>query len=435
MKKYFLPVSWLYRFLTIALISLLILIPQLSLHTASYARAQGNNSTFDNSTSGSSTPELPAISDNFTLHLSPPSDNATIGIPFPESTAKVVNPDEEAQLLSPKGKIKLKIPKGIISKSTQFELKEHVNLSSTGMKMVNLFELNATQVDSKEKVKKFNKELEITIQHTPEELAGLDLDSLYLYYLDEETRQWVPVPSTFDRDTLILTATIDHFTHFGEQANPLQNGPGRVMAADVDLHSGAATYSYQLELPPGPGGFQPSLALTYDSGSVDGMKNKRDVGSWVGIGWNLNLGSINYDASSQTYYLNMNGISYKLFTTDGTNFHTTPEEYLKITKSGNTWTVYDKEGTYYRFGGTTDSQQYYDTSNYYRWDLSYWKDTNGDEATVSYVRDIWNNSVRSAYPEYLRYNNNLVEVHFISSYYENGTYGPVRKDNPINLRQ
>jgi len=48
--------------------------------------------------------------------------------------------------------------------------------------------------------------------------------------------------SKFDVETQALTATVTHFTNFGEQADPLINGPGRVMASEVDLHSGAATF-------------------------------------------------------------------------------------------------------------------------------------------------------------------------------------------------
>ena len=82
--------------------------------------------------------------------------------------------------------------------------------------------------------------------------------------------------SKYDRDTRKLTGTTDHFSYYGEQANPTISGPGRVMAYQVDLHSGAATYSYPIELPPGQGGFTPSLTLNYNSGVADAMKNKHN---------------------------------------------------------------------------------------------------------------------------------------------------------------
>jgi hypothetical protein len=389
-----------------------------------------DNVTLEGLSASDNTTKLDEISDNKTSQLEP-SDNLTLPTNNPNFSVKEVNPDEEALLFSPNGKIKLNIPKGAISKETKFNLKDCGASSSTGMKIVNSFELNATQDDAKTNIHQFEKGMELTIQNTAEELAGLDIDSLNLYYLDEKTLEWLPIPSTFDRETLTLTGTIDHFSHFGEQANPLQNGPGRVMASQVNLHSGASTYSYPFELPPGPGGFQPSLTLTYDSGFVDGMKNRRDAASWVGIGWSLSLGKISHDLTYDGYYLDLNGASYRLYSSDGTNYQTQPEQFLKILRSGNIWYLYDREGTLYCFGGTADSQQYIDTSNYYRWDLSYWKDTNNNQATVTYTQDIWNNTVRAVYPTSIIYGN--VSILFsISNDGYNATDGYIRNDNPIS---
>jgi len=63
------------------------------------------------------------------------------------------------------------------------------------------------------------------------------------------------------------------------------------------------------------------------------------------------------------------------------------------------------------------------------------RDTNDNEASINYTRDITGNApydtVRAAYPEYLKYNNNAVEVHFISNWDENdATDGHLRKDSP-----
>ncbi|MFJ9824276.1 ricin-type beta-trefoil lectin domain protein [Streptomyces sp. NPDC101160] len=57
--------------------------------------------------------------------------------------------------------------------------------------------------------------------------------------------------------------------------------------------SGALTYSYPFQLPPGLGGQPPSLALGYDSSSVDGRTSATNAqASWVGDGWDLNPGFI-----------------------------------------------------------------------------------------------------------------------------------------------
>ncbi len=339
------------------------------------------------------------------------------------------------------GDITLRFPKDVVATPMEVEFIERVPFGSTGMKVLRLFELNAQDSQSGTKVSQFNKDIEISIYHSPGELDGLDAGSLRLYYLDENTRQWMPVPSSYNSQRRVLTATVNHFTNFGEQASPLANGPGRVMATEVNMHSGSAVFSYPIELPPGPGGFQPKVELTYNSGSVDEMKNKRDMGSWVGIGWSLYLGRISYDLTTKLYTLDLNGGSYDLVSTNQTDYHTKPEQNFKINKSTNntTWELLDREGIYYRFGGTIDSLQYvYDnvtlSTQNYRWDLSLMIDANNNTANVTYARDLIssNQTVRSAYPEYLKYGSNgTVEVHFTSSNTTTDTNGdPLRKDNP-----
>jgi len=225
----------------------------------------------------------------------------------PERSSISIKSSANSELKSASEKIKLEIPKGAIDSTADVELLEYSDLQPG---FVSLFELNAEETESKKEIKEFNKELKIEIQHGENDLKGLDPDTLRLYYLDEAEMQWIPVEgSNYDKESGVLTANLSHFTYFGEQANPLQNGPGRVLASQVDLHSGSAVFSYPFELPPGPGGFQPVLSLSYNSGSVNEMKNKRDVGSWVGIGWSLNPGRISYDSTGSKYYLELSGVS------------------------------------------------------------------------------------------------------------------------------
>ena len=309
--------------------------------------------------------------------------------------------------------------------------------------MVKQFELTARDLATSANITQFNQKLAIMVQNDEHELAGIDTDSLRLYYLDETTDKWVPVAdSKYDTTGKVLTATTTHFSNYAEIGNSLTSGPGRVMASEVQLHSGAATFNYPIELPPGPGGFQPKLQLSYSSGSVDEMKNKQATASWVGAGWSLHLGRISLDLGSGKYFLDLNGGSYELTTLDKTNYRTNPDQYFKITRSGNIWDMWDKDGMHYQFGGdnaNTNSQQYLSSTIYYRWDLNLIQDTNGNQATVSYIQDVEGTApnawVRSAYPEYLRYNGSLIEVHFISSApVDRGADGFLRLDDPITYQ-
>jgi RHS repeat-associated protein len=57
--------------------------------------------------------------------------------------------------------------------------------------------------------------------------------------------------------------------------------------------SGDFAWSYDMEVPPAPGGLEPDLALSYSSGAVDGRTNAESAQtSWIGEGWDLNPGYI-----------------------------------------------------------------------------------------------------------------------------------------------
>ncbi|WP_308222347.1 ricin-type beta-trefoil lectin domain protein [Kitasatospora sp. A2-31] len=57
--------------------------------------------------------------------------------------------------------------------------------------------------------------------------------------------------------------------------------------------SGALNYSYPIQVPPSLGGAAPTVALAYNSSSVDGKTSATNAqASWVGDGWELNPGFI-----------------------------------------------------------------------------------------------------------------------------------------------
>jgi RHS repeat-associated protein len=57
-----------------------------------------------------------------------------------------------------------------------------------------------------------------------------------------------------------------------------------------DLFSGAATFNYPIEVPPGRNGLQPKVNLVYSSRAVDGLLDILEVESGpIGLGWSLNL--------------------------------------------------------------------------------------------------------------------------------------------------
>jgi RHS repeat-associated protein len=59
------------------------------------------------------------------------------------------------------------------------------------------------------------------------------------------------------------------------------------------MPSGDFTWSYDMEVPPAPGGLEPDVGLSYSSGAVDGRTNAENTQpSWIGEGWDHDPGYI-----------------------------------------------------------------------------------------------------------------------------------------------
>lgn len=143
----------------------------------------------------------------------------------------LAKPVQAVDIESLSKKVNLHIPEGAVDEETKIEITEHGQWGPSGSGMINVLEFNAFTREDKEgtrtEIKEFNKGLTLSIQHNTDELRGLDLDSLHLYYLDEITEEWIPVQdSSFNKDTGVMTATLSHFSYYGEMANPTISGPG-----------------------------------------------------------------------------------------------------------------------------------------------------------------------------------------------------------------
>ncbi len=231
----------------------------------------------------------------------------------------------------------------------------------------------------------------------PEELAG----DLHIYWYNQETDTWVALPTMVEKGTKTLQAFTDHFTVFDIDVNNWQacHLP-TIDSFQVSGFTGAATYSYPIEVPPGPGGFQPNLSLSYNSQVVDQSTFKSQA-SWVGMGWSLDTGSIELNThgtstwtGDDTYSLNVGGVSTQIIEDNGGTYHAADENFWKINydATNKVWTVKDKTGNTYVFEHkssypyqtgsceTSDAAVQWET---YRWSLT--KVTNIFEQEIVYT--------------------------------------------------
>jgi hypothetical protein len=135
-------------------------------------------------------------------------------------------------------------------------------------------------------------------------------------------------------------------------------------AFQVSDFTGAASYSFPIQVPPGPGGLQPSLSLSYSSLTVDSASGATQA-SWAGMGWSLDVGYIQRSMNGSmtwldddTFSINANGVGGMMLKgTDG-YYHTTGEAFWRIQyfeappeqPGTDYWIAWDKTGNQYYFG-------------------------------------------------------------------------------------
>ena len=141
--------------------------------------------------------------------------------------------------------------------------------------------------------------LTIRLAYTPELLRALGIGEadLTLFTYDEQaqhtlrdgttvTGRWMAVPTTVDAATGTATAQVDHFTtfQFADGTNGSTAYLPTLQGWQVSAFTGAVTFSEAIDVPAGPAGIKPSLALSYSSAASDGspgMRSKQQAG-WVG---------------------------------------------------------------------------------------------------------------------------------------------------------
>lgn len=156
---------------------------------------------------------------------------------------------------------------------------------------------------------------------------------------------------------------------------------------DVSTGSGAFTYDLPIQLPKPPMGSAPSLALTYNSQSVDGRTSaSNNQASWAGMGWDLNVGFIERryrncaedglstigdlcwdspnsaeEPSGAVYVINLNGVTSELIQdNNGTgSYHVKDDPGWRVQRlfnghgagrDGEYWVISSQDGHRYYFG-------------------------------------------------------------------------------------
>jgi hypothetical protein len=191
--------------------------------------------------------------------------------------------------------------------------------------------------------------------------------------------------------------------------------PGSFGVSDI----GAATYNLPIVLPPGTAGMAPSLGLSYNNQSGNGI---------LGVGWSLDglpsvgrcprtwtqdgvPGGINYDANDRFCFEGQRLVAISgSYGADGTEYRTEVDGFSRILSHGTAGTgpawfeVRTKSGQVMEFGHTADSQILAQGKTTARsWALNKVSDSKSNYFTVTYVND---NANGQAYPSRIDYTGN-----------------------------
>jgi len=241
-----------------------------------------------------------------------------------------------------------------------------------------------------------------------------------------------PSGTTFQVSVPLAAAT----TAVSFNTNAPVTAAGQPDPFNVGLSSGSLTARLPIDLPAGPGGLTPPLALIYNSASVSEQHNPQAAGPWVGEGWNLSLGSISWSEHNVTagnptatwqdswklndpFGASRDLIGANLFvktyyddtpnpiTPSPMTWHTAPETHARVVSYQGPnalpgmadvppcFRVFLPNGVMEEFGCTPDSVQYYPQINagvakYYiaNWLLDLITDPQGNQIHVTYQRDL-----------------------------------------------
>ena len=285
------------------------------------------------------------------------------------------------------GEVQVNFPAGAVSETVTVKVTEPSYESLPVQSLSGApFEITAVSDTSKAEVSQFSKAIEIQVRYDDSALADSE-DTIMLYWYDPADGEWkLPLSQRVDTENNLIIAYTDHFTVFDTYSSNWDSAETPTLSAfQTSAFTGASSYALPIQVPPGPGGFQPSLTLSYSSMVADSVSSNSQA-SWVGMGWSLTNSYIEMNkhgtqgtnkGGDDTYELVLNGTSARLYKDSSGKYHTSDETFLKIEYDDVTkiWTIWDKGGTQYIFDHRTPQFVYQQSDctlhqGTWRWSLS-----------------------------------------------------------------
>ncbi|MFB7513266.1 SpvB/TcaC N-terminal domain-containing protein [Streptomyces sp. NPDC056144] len=269
----------------------------------------------------------------------------------------------------------------------------------------------------------FETGITVSLPYDPAELkaSGHTPADVRTFYFDEAGTCWRALDRIgVDETKHVVVSRTDHFTDMvnavvttPEAPDQVSSDPNQIkniqaaspvsgvnqIAAPTANNQGDARLAYPLELPPGRAGLAPSLSVAYASSAAE---------TWLGTGWDLSVPSLSvdtrwgvprYDKDRETETYVLGGEELAPVAHRGTPgprstgdkvFHPRVEGgFERIVRTGDSpstyaWTVTDKTGTRFRYGGEGATLAD-DAGNVFSWGLREVRDPHGNTVRYDYA--------------------------------------------------
>ena len=267
-------------------------------------------------------------------------------------------------------RVTLDLPAGVFPEDVDVSVatvddKEDMVIDDKRVSVIQRVLLDAKRPGGQNFAGRFGGRPRLSIQYTHEDLRGSVSRDVSIHGRRSASDPWQEIPCVNDRERQVVTADLEHFSEYLANVAADQSIVPTIDANQSNLQTGASSVSIPIKLPPGANGLTPKLALSYSSAGANGVISEshgsyeKAQGSWVGMGWSLDVGHIELtdaDNSKVRGGLVLNGRSRQLIHTSNDQFKTQQESFLKIDKvdgattHGDYFMVKAKDGTQFRFG-------------------------------------------------------------------------------------
>lgn len=343
------------------------------------------------------------------------------------------------------GLLEISMPQKAMTENMELLIGDAVKRTDTesGNRIGRSFEITAKGMETKSNLSKFDDEITL-VYHLDQEKLPVAIEDLNISWLDEGTGLWIPLDTGPDPETMTISATTNHFTIFTVNVNNYEfESLPSIDGFQISNFTGSGTFDYPLSLPEGPGGFTPSLNLTYNSQIID-QATTYSQPTWVGMGWDLDLPYIERDMAgtqnvgNDLFYFKNNGVGGILLMDSNGVYHTTDETFTKITVANDQWNMLDKNGTEYIYTPTLSYNYLYAcgssgvsgghkrTGFSVCWSLTAIKNTLGNQISIAYDSNTdqfkWKNctgknskhdDAHASYPSKITYANGRYQIQFV----------------------